>query len=142
MALVVELGPAEDGGHGATKKHGVEEYKSANRRVRVFAEDHEGDEPDGGLAQAELLGRVVSHGDANDAKQGVECPHKGEVDILGIFLARLELEGTVVAGKDSRETDEHLAEWGVDVEVVFVLDVVASKLAKAVRTHRVSQDST
>jgi hypothetical protein len=39
--LIVKLGPAEDGGYGATEEHRVEEDESADGGVRVFAEDHE-----------------------------------------------------------------------------------------------------
>lgn len=134
----MELGPAEDSGHSAAEQHGVEEDESADGGIRVFAKNHERDEPHSRSAQVELSRGVVCHRDADDAEQGIEGTHKGVVDIFGVLFSRLELEGAVVAGEDSGKTDEHLAQRGVDVEVVFMLDVVASELAKAARTNEVS----
>lgn len=150
MALVVELGPAKRGSKGSAKQHGVEQDETADGGVRVLAEHHQGNEPDSRASQLELLGRKVGHGDTSNAKGGIKGAHKGIVDIFGIFLAGLELEGSVVAGEDAREAYQHLSERRVDVEVVFMLDVVASKFAKAAKRHnqqtrsiiRISQERT
>lgn len=131
----MELGPAKSGSKSSTEQHGVEKNKTADCGVRVFAENHQRNEPDGRPSQLELFGGKVGHGDAGNAKGGIKGSHKGVVDIFGVFLARLELEGSVVAGEDSRETNQHLSEGRVDVEVVFMLDVVAAKLAKAIGTN-------
>jgi hypothetical protein len=129
-ALVVELGPAQNCGNSTAKQHGVEQNKAANGGVGVLAKDHERDEPDGRLPQVELLSSVIGHWDTDDAEEGIESAHESVVEFFGVFLARLELECTVVAGEDTGETNEHLAERGVDVEVVFMLDVVASEFAE------------
>jgi hypothetical protein len=92
VALVVELGPAEHRCDSTAKKHGVEEDEAANGGVRVLAEHHERDKPDGRTTQVELLGGVVCHRDADNAEEGVESSHEGVVDLLGIFLARFELK--------------------------------------------------
>lgn len=136
MTLVVELDPAKSGSKGSAKKHGVEENEAADGGVRVLAENHQGNKPDGRSGQLQLLGSKVGHGDTSNAKGGIKGSHEGIVDIFGIFLARLEFEGSVVAGEDSGEAYQHLSERGVDVEVVFMLDVVASKLAKTVKSHK------
>jgi hypothetical protein len=131
-ALVVELGQTQDGGDSATEQHGVEQDETADGGVGVLAEDHEGDEPDGGAGELELAGRVVCHGDAHYTEEGVEDSHKGVVDLLGVLLSGLELEGSVVASENTRQADQHLSERWVDIEIVFVLDVVAAELAEAV----------
>lgn len=133
MSLIVEFGPAKSGSKGSAEQHGIEENKAADGGVRVLAENHQSNEPDSRSGQLQLLGGKVGHGDAGNAKGGIKGAHKGVVDIFGVFLARLEFERSVVAGKDSRETYQHLSEGRVDVEVVFMLDVVAAKLAKAVK---------
>lgn len=134
-SLVVEFGPAKSGSKGATEQHGVEKNKTADCGVGVFAENHQSNEPDSRPSELEFLGGKVGHGDTGNAKGGIKGSHKSVVDIFGVFLARLEFEGSVVAGEDSGETNQHLSEGRVDVEVVFMLDVVAAKLAKAVGTH-------
>lgn len=136
MTLVVEFGPAKSGSKGSAKKHGVEENEAADCGVRVLAEHHQGNKPDGRSGQLELLGSKVGHGDTSNAKGGIKGSHECIVDIFGIFLARLEFEGSVVAGEDSGEAYQHLSERRVDVEVVFMLDIVASKLAKTVKSHK------
>lgn len=127
----MEFGPAKDSGNSAAQEHRVEEDESADRGVGIFAENHERDEPDGRSLELELLRGIVSQRDTDDAKQRVECAHKGVVDIFGVFLAGLELERAVISGKDTRETDKHLSEGRVDIKVVFVLDVVATEFSKA-----------
>lgn len=131
VALVVELGPAEDGGHSAAQQHRVEKDETADGGVRVLAEDHESHKPDSRSAKLELSCGEVGQGNAENTKGGIEDTHDGVVDFLGVFLARLELESTIVSSKNSGETNEHLAQRRVDIEVVFMLDVVTSELAKA-----------
>lgn len=130
MTLIVELGPAEDSQDRSEQQHRVEEDESGDGRVRILAEHHKSHQPDPRAAELELLGGIVGERDTQDTKQGVEGAHEGVVDLLRVLLARLEFEGSVVAGQDSGETDQHLAEGRVDIEVVFVLDVVAAELAK------------
>lgn len=133
MTLVVELGPAKDGSDCSAKEHRIEQDESADGGVRVFAKNHESNEPNSRASQLQLAGRVVSHGNADNAEEGIECTHKGIVDIFGVLFTGLEFEGTVIASENSRETNEHLAEGRVDIEVVFVLNIVASELSKAAR---------
>jgi hypothetical protein len=140
VALVVELGPAEDSSDGATQQHGVEKNESANGGVRVLAKNHQSNEPDSRAAQLELSSSEISQGNANNAKGGIEGTHKGIIDIFRVFFARLKLERSVVTSEDSRETDEHLAERRVDIEVVFMLNVVASKLAETAQNGLVMGD--
>ncbi len=134
----MELCPAENGGNSTAQEHRVEEDKAANRGVGVFAENHERDQPDSRSLELELLGSVVSQRNTDDAKEGVESAHKGVVDLFGVLFARFELERTVVSGEDTRETDKHLSEGGMDVEVVFVLNIVAAELSE---TKLMSVDS-
>ena len=126
----MELGPAEDGGHSTANQHRVEENESANGGVRVLAEDHKSNEPDGRTSQPQLSRSVVCQGNACNAEKGIEGTHKGIVDIVRVLLSRFELERSIVSSQDSGEANKHLAEGRVDVEVVFMFDVVASELAK------------
>lgn len=50
VTLVVEFGPAENCSNCAAQKHRVKQDESADSRVRVFAENHESNEPDSGTA--------------------------------------------------------------------------------------------
>ena len=163
-ALVVELGPAESGSDGAKQEHRVEEDEAADGGVRVFAENHQGDEPDGGAAELKLLGGPVGHGHADGSPEGIELAHEGVVDLLGVRLARLELEGSIVTGEVSAEADEELSGRGLrsvsegslvdcvreggtcmHVEVEFALQIVAAELSKTVgdgcqRSRRIARE--
>lgn len=84
---LVELGPAENSGNGAAKKHRIEKNKSADGRIRIFAENHECDEPHGRSLQVELFRGPVSHGNTYGTEQGIELAHEGVVDILRVGLS-------------------------------------------------------
>lgn len=132
MALIVELGPAKGSSHSTAEQHRIEEDKTANSGVRVLAKDHQCNKPDSRSAEVKLAGGVVGHGNADDAKQGIESTHKGIIDILGVLVARFELERSIVSTKNTRQSNKHLSKRGVDIEVVFMLDVVAAEFTKAV----------
>lgn len=132
-AQVMELGPAQSGGHGTEEEHRVEEDEATNGGVRVLAENHESDEPDGRELEAELLGGIVGHGNAHGSPESVELAHEGVVDFLGVGLAGLELERSIVTGKQSAQTNEELSGRRVDIEVKLALEVVATKLSETVR---------
>ena len=132
MLLTVELGPAEDGGEGEAKKHRIEEDETADGGVRVLAEDGQGNEPDGRSPEVQFLCSVVGQWDADGTEYRVEEAHEGVVQLLGVCFARLELKRSVVSCKVSGETDQHLAERRVDIEVKLALEIVGTELAEAV----------
>lgn len=132
MLLTVEFGPAEDGGEGEAEKHRVEENEAADGGVRVLAKNSQSDEPDSGPAEVQFLCSEVGQGNADGAECCVEEAHKGVVQFFRVCLARLELERSIVSCHVSRETNEHLAEGRVDIEVELALEVVGTKLAEAV----------
>lgn len=131
MSLIVELSPAEDSSHSSAEKHRVEENEAADSRVRVFAKYHESDKPNCWATEVKLAGGKVGQGDTDNTKQGIEGSHEGVVDFFGVCVSRLELERSIVSSENSRESDKHLTKGRVDVEVVLVLDVVATKFTKA-----------
>ena len=101
----MKLGPAKDRSHGTTKQHRVEQNEAADSSVGVLAENHERNKPDGGLLQLQLLSSIVCHGDTDNAEESIERAHEGVVELLGVFLARLEFECAIVTSQDSRETN-------------------------------------
>lgn len=129
----MELGPAQRGGHGTKEEHRVEEDEAADGGVRVLAENHKSDEPDGRELEAKLLGGIIGQGNANGTPESVELAHEGIVDLLGVGLAGLELERTIVASEQSAQTNEKLSGRRVDIEVELALEVVATKLSETVR---------
>lgn len=131
VALVVELRPAEDGGDSTAQQHGVEQDETADGGVGVFAENHQSYEPDSRTSKLELPSSEVGQGDAKNTESCVEDTHDGVVNFFGILFAGLELECTVVSSEDSRETNKHLAERRVNIEVVLMLDIVRTELAEA-----------
>lgn len=132
-AEVMELGPAQSGGNGTEKKHRVEEDETADGGVRVLAENHESDEPDGRELEAKLLGGIVGHGNTHGSPESVELAHEGVVDFRGVGLAGLELERSIVTSKQSAQTNEELSGRRVDIEVELALEVVATELSETVR---------
>jgi len=126
----VETSPAENSGESKEEKHRVEQNETTDGGVRVLEQNHQGDEPSGGLAEVELLCSVVGQGDAQSTESCVELAHEDVVDLLGISLTRLELEGTVVTGQITRKANQHLSQRRVDIEVEFALEVVRAKFAK------------
>lgn len=131
VALVVELRPAEDGGDSTAQQHGVEQDETADGGVGVFAENHQSYEPDSRTSKLELPSSEVGQGDAKNTESCVEDTHDGVVNFFWVLFAGLELEGTVVSSKDSRETNKHLAQRRVNIEVVLMLDIVRTELAEA-----------
>ena len=113
LALTVELDPAEGGGHSSEQEHRVEEDETANRGVRVFAEDHESDEPHGGELEVKLLSRPVRHGYASSTPEGVELAHESVVELLGVCLAGLELERSIVPSQVPAEPDQKFTGGGL-----------------------------
>lgn len=130
IALVVKLGPAQNSRHSSEEQHRVEKDEAADGCVRVLAKDHESNKPDSRTSEVQLAGSVVGHGNAENTEEGVESSHEGVVDILGVFFSRLEFEGSVVASENTREANKHLAQGRVNIEVIFMLDVVRSELSK------------
>jgi hypothetical protein len=126
----VEAGPAENGGESEEEKHRIEQDEATDGGVRVLEQNHQGDEPGGRLAEVELLCSVVGQRNAQGAEGCVELAHKDVVDLLGVSLTRLELEGTVVSGQITRKANQHLSQRRVDIEVELALQVVGSELAK------------
>lgn len=84
---LVKLGPAENRGNGTAEEHRIEQDEPADGRVRVFAKNHERDEPHSRTLQVELFRGPIGHGHADSAKQGVELAHKSVVDIFRICLS-------------------------------------------------------
>ena len=132
MLLTVELGPAEDRGECKAEKHRIEKNETADCGVRVLAENSQGNEPDGRSAEVQLLCGEVGQRYADSTECGVEEAHEGVVELLGVCLARLELERSIISCKVSRKTDKHLAEGRMDIEVELALEVVGTELAEAV----------
>lgn len=129
----MELGPAQSGGHGTEEEHRIEEDEAADGGVRVLAKNHESDEPDGRELEVKRLGGKVGQGNAHGTPKSVELAHEGVVDFLGISLAGLELERSIVARKQSAQTNEELSGRRVNIEVEFALEVMATKLSETVR---------
>ena len=127
----MNLRPTQHRRESKKQQHRIQQNKPRNRGIRVLKQHHQRHQPDGRTAEIQLLGRIVSEGHAEGAEGGVEEPHEGIVDVLGVFLAGLEFEGAVVAGEVAGETDEHFPEGWVHVEVEFAFEVVGAEFAEA-----------
>lgn len=97
----VEFRPAQGRGDRTAEEHGIEEDKSADGGVGIFAKNHERNQPDCWSPEVELSGSPVGHGNADGTEEGIELAHEGVVDIRWVCLPRLELEGAVVPSKVS-----------------------------------------
>ena len=85
MLQAVEPGPAQHGGEGEAQQHGIQEDKAADGGVRVLAEHHQRDEPDGRSLEVQLVGGVVGQRDADGAEEGVERPHERVVELVRVL---------------------------------------------------------
>ena len=132
MLLAMELGPAEHGGECEAEQHRVEEDETADGGVRVLAKNSQSNKPDGRSPEVQFFCSQVGQWHADGAERGVEKAHEGVVQLLRVCLARLELKRSVVSCEVARETDQHLAEGRVDIEVELALEVVGTELAEAV----------
>jgi hypothetical protein len=132
MAHVVEPRPAEHSGESEEQKHTVEQDEPADRGVAVLEEHHSRHEPDGRALEVQLFGSEVREGNAERAESGVEQAHESVVELFGVSLAGLELEGAVVVSEVAGEANKHLSERRVDIEVELALEVVGTELAEAV----------
>lgn len=133
----MESCPAENGGEGEAKEHGVKENETADGCIRILAKDHKCHEPDGGALEVELSSSEICKGNTNSSEEGIECTHEGVVQILGVFLSGFEFEGAIVACEISGQADEHLSKRRVNIEVEFALQVMRSELSKTGPNQRI-----
>ena len=132
VAHIVEPSPAENSGESEEQEHAVEQDEPADRGVAVLEQDHGCHEPDGRALEVQLLGSEVRERNAERAEGGVEQAHESVVELFGVCLAGLELEGAVVVGEVAGEANKHLSKRRVDIEVELALEVVGTELAEAV----------
>lgn len=128
----VEFGPAEDSGESEEEQHRVEQDEPADGGVRVLEKDHHGNQPDSELLEAQGFGSVIGDGNAKRAESRVEEAHEGVVELWRVCLAGLELKGTVVACQVAGQTNQHLAERRVNIEIELTLQIVRSELSETV----------
>lgn len=128
----MESSPAQNSGKCKAQEHRIQKNKSRDGSVGVFAENHEGNEPHSRSLKVQFASGKVGHGNADRAKEGVECSHEGIVDLIWVFLARLEFERTIVSCQISGQSDEHFSERGVDIEVEFALEVMGTEFTKTI----------
>ena len=81
-------------------------------------------------AHTQLHGRIPPQRDKRNTEHGHHNAHRDVRHVLRVRLAALKLERAVVAGQQTREANEHLAQRGVHIEVELALEVVAAELAK------------
>ena len=117
----MELCPASNGREGEAEEHGIEEDEARDGGIGVFAQDHEGDEPDGGTFEVQFASGEVGKRDGDNAEQGIEDSHEGVIELRGVGFTRLELEGSVVTSEISGQAHEHLAQRRVDIKVELAL---------------------
>ena len=128
MLKAMELSPAKNRGKCEAEQHGIEENEPADSGVRVLEENHHGDQPNGGSPEVELPRREVRQWNADSPEKCVKHTHEGVVELLWICLSRLEFKRPIVPCHVSREADQHLSEWGMDIEVELALKVMRTEL--------------
>lgn len=128
----VELGPAQHGREGEAQQHRIQEDESADGGVGILAEHHERDEPHGSASEVERLGGIVGQGDRDSSKESIECPHHDVVQVLRVLLPGLEFEGSIVACEVSGQSNQHLSERRVHIEVEFAFEVVRTEFPETV----------
>jgi len=132
MLLAVEFGPAQNGRESEEQKHRVQENEPANGGVGVLKEHRECNQIDRIAPEVQFFRGVVGQWHTERAKSGIENSHKSIVDFCWVGLARLELEGSVVAGQVARKADQHLAQGRMHIEVKFAFEVVGAEFAETI----------
>lgn len=131
----MKLSPAENRREREEQQHRIQQNETTDGSVRILAQNHKRNKPDGQLAEVQLLCRVICERDAHGAESRVEDTHEGVIQVFWVCFARFEFEGAVIACEVAGETDEHFAQGRVDIEVKFAFEVVRSELAETVRSY-------
>ncbi|KAH3659851.1 hypothetical protein OGATHE_005896 [Ogataea polymorpha] len=138
---VVEVAFERHGGTQLAKlapqvHHGVDANQSSHKQTHHFdgagAADgnsrHE--EPHGFKIKAQLFHGEVSKGNTQGAEGCVKQSHLDVINVLRVGLAGREIPRPVISCQISRESHQHLAQWGVNVVVELVSEVVRAEFAK------------
>ena len=80
--------------------------------------------------QSELDASIPRKRDHQHAKRGHEHAHSNIWHILRVPFAAFEFKVAIVARQQAGETDEHLAQGWMYIEVELALEVVAAELAE------------
>jgi hypothetical protein len=127
---------AQRGGKGEAQQHGVEENEPRDGGVGVFKQYHQTDQPDSRPAEIHLPSRIVCKRNTHDPESRIEHAHEGVVDVFWIGLAGLELERPIVTGQVTGQTNQHLSQGRMNVEVELALQVMRAEFSKAERIVR------
>ena len=111
--------PAQNSGESEAQEHRIEKDEPADGGVRILAQNHKGDEPNGRTLEVHLAGGVVGQWYTHSSKEGIESTHEGVVELIRVFLSGLEFEGTIVACHVTRQSNQHLSKRRVHIEVEF-----------------------
>ena len=130
MPLVVKLRPAKDRGEGEEQQHTIQQDEPADSRIAVLKQHHSSNQPHRGPLEMQLPRRKIRQRHAHGPEGRIEQAHIGIIQLFGVRLTTLKLEGSIVACQVARQTDQHLAEGRVDVEVEFALEVVGAEFAE------------
>ena len=123
MALVPEASKTEKDKASGGEEHRVQKNKATDGEVGIVKEDKNSSKDAGGLRHSQLLCGPVGERDHDGAKEGVKDTHESIANVW-VFGARIEPERAVVSGQGSRQSDQHLAQRWVHIEIELSLDVV------------------
>lgn len=148
LTEVMESSEAEHGRESEEEQHGVQENESRDGGIRVIwgmsalvrarlraqltTEDHQSNQPGSALGPSHLLASVVGQWNAEGTECSIKDSHEGVVDFWWVFGTRFEGKRAIVTSEITRETDQHLSEWRMDIEVEFTFKVVRTELSETV----------
>lgn len=99
-------------------------------RDKLTKKNHESDQVARSPAQAQFNSSVPSERDHDNTECRHHDAHGGVWDGLRVLASTREVEGAVIACQQASESDEHLAQRGMHVEVELAPEVVRAELAK------------
>ena len=130
--------PTQDGGKCEEEKHRVEQNEPGNGGVGVLEEDHHRHKPHCWPPEVQFSRGIIGQRYTQCPEGGIEHAHKGVVDFRRVRVTGFELERPVVSCQVTRESNKHLAEWRVHIEIELALEIVGTEFTKAM-VDRVSE---
>lgn len=101
----------------------------AHEHIRT-CKDHEGNDVPGISRESQLQSGGPGDRNEGDAGESKEDAHGGVRYVRRVRLSRRKVVFSVKATQEASQAHQHLRQWGVDVKVKSLIEVVSPKFSK------------